>query len=227
MSLDLLDTSEVRSATHAGVAAWQYQVGWWLSPFQIQAHPLWSGKPLKMRMPWDKPPTLAMIAPTYYKHDNYQFVGFPMPQVTLHSSQCRFDLNPSNTDAKGTFRSEMVELSEPGIDWSIENHRGGWPGFSGFRIAYLPEVRSPVFRLPAKAKWESEIALEWIGQTPNQVTEEICRMEDDGSWSQWFPLADSSSVATEKIQIRCWAIPDESLKGKVIRSVTVTFRKVG
>ena len=225
MNLEILDTSDIRSATHAGVAAWQHQVGWWLSPFQLQTHPLWSGKPFKARLPWDKPPALAMIAPTYYKHDNYQFVGFPMPSLTIESENCVFNLTPSNTHADGHFQPKLVELQTPGIDWTLQNHRGTWPGFSGFRIAEVPEILTPVIALPEDHLWKPEMKVEWIGGIPNQATGEIRWKNDGTEWSQWAPIRNSTTTTGNKAQIRYWAVPDEALKGKLIRSLTIRFEK--
>lgn len=225
MNLEVLDTSDVRSATHAGVAAWQHQVGWWLSPFQLQTHPLWSGKPFKARLPWDKPPALAMIAPTYYKHDNYQFVGFPMPALTIESESCTFNLTPSNTHADGHFQPKLVELQAPGIDWTLINHRGTWPGFSGFRIAEVPEILTPVIALPEDSLWKPEINVEWIGGVPGQATGEIRWKNNGADWSQWTPIRKTTTTTGNKAQIRYWAVPDQAMKGMLIRSLQIRFEK--
>lgn len=226
MNLDILDTSEIRSATHAGAAAWQYQTGWWLSPFQLQAHPLWSGKPLKTRLPWDKPHSLIMISPTYYKHDNYQFVGYPMPALTLDSSECQFDLTPANTHEDGRFPPKLVEIKAPGLDWTLTNHHGAWPGFSGFRLSALPEILTPVIRLPEDSNWKPDFRAEWLAQVPGQATAEIrCRREGE-EWSQWSPMNNETTVPGSMAQIRYWTIPDETLKGALIGPVAIRFEKM-
>ncbi len=226
MSLDILDTSDIRSATHAGAAAWQYQTGWWLSPFQLQAPPLWSGKPFKARLPWEKSPILAMISPAYYKHDNYQFVGFPMPSVTIESDQCKFDLTPSNTHADGRFPSQLIELQPPGIDWTIRNHRGAWPGFSGFRMSALPEIITPVLRLPDESNWKPDIEVEWIAQVPIQGTGEIRWSQTGKEWGNWVPLSGFTTGTGNRAQIRYWAVPNEAMKGALIRSLAIRFEKI-
>jgi hypothetical protein len=228
MNLDIAGTpgpDEVRSATHAGVAAWRYQKGWWLSPFQLQAHPTEAVEPLKMVFPWDEGPALMLMAPAYYRHDNYQGLGFPMPGVTLESSAASFDLSPKNTNAEGTFPFQMVDLHRPGLAWTIRHHKRSWPGFSGFRVAYLPEVETPVFVLPGSGPWKPDMQVEWAANPPSEVHYEVRSQLDGSSWPGWSPLTTSPAQSGNRIQLRCWVRPDETAQGMVIRAVSLAFSK--
>jgi hypothetical protein len=223
MNLDVLDPAEIRSTTHAGVAAWEYQIGWWLSPFQLQTHPLYVSNPLPLRLPWTKEPTLALIAPTYYKHDNYQGVGFPMPNLSIEGKGCRFDLTPENTNAEGTFPQQMLVMEAPGIDWTFRNKWGGWPGFSGFRMAPLPEICTPVFILPKNALWRVTYHQEWIPKPPNEIHLEYRHRTGEVEWSSWTPFTHQVAFEGDHVQIRNWVKPDDSTKGKILRSGAISF----
>lgn len=225
MNLDLLETGQVRSATHAGIAAWQYQSGWWLSPFQIQAHPLWLGAPLDFRLVWAHESATAFLSPKYYKQDNYQNLGFPMPWMTLSCSQCQFEVKPGNTDQAGHFPEQMIELQSPGIDWGLKNHPGAWPGFAGFRLGVLAEIRTPVIDLQEDARWNAGMSFEWHPKPPEGIIQQVRSGAATDSLGGWSSLSSDTIIQGKAIQLRTLIRPDEEQKGALVRSLMLKVMK--
>ncbi|NUN97104.1 MAG: hypothetical protein HUU16_13105 [Candidatus Omnitrophica bacterium] len=226
MELDFPDTSEIRSATHAGAAAWQYHRGWWVSPQQLQAHPAWEGVPLRAKLPWHGAETLALIAPTYYKDNNYQGVGFPMPALRLEGDQVTFDLAPANTSEDGAFPYTLVELGRDGLEWTIRKSPGAWPGFSGLRIALLPEVTSPIYVLAGPGPYHVNMRAEWVPQAPDEFRFEARAGRGGLEGAAWVPMGpEGLSVEGDHLQFRGWITPDESARNLAIRSLRLEVTK--
>jgi hypothetical protein len=227
MSLDLAgdqDAFLVRSATHSAAAAWRLKEGWWLSPYQLQAHPTQAVPPLHLRMSWMESPVLALVAPTFHKQDNYQGLGFPMPGVSLETaSGARFDLLPQNTQAGVEIAPALIEIASPGAVWTVTPHKGTWPGFAGFRLAYLPEIRTPILTLPDDGPWRPGMMLEWAGAIPREWHVEARSRSGGGEWSVWQESKSEGSFAGNQVQIRCWLLPDESIRNALIRSIEVSL----
>lgn len=217
MRLEFDESAQVRSATHAGGAAWRFLDDWWVSPFQIQAHPQLVLPPLKALLPWDSDPTLVLVAPTYYVSPNYQGLGFPMPGFVASASGETFEVSPGNQQPGGRFGPRQILVERPGIPWTFENKQGSWPGISGFTLTALPELTTPVVWLPDKGPWVIESALEWVPKHPTEVHFEVRTMAE-GSKGNWMPVVDELPLTGNRIQARVWFVPEASSKDSVIRS---------
>jgi hypothetical protein len=221
--LQLLNTSHVLAATEAVLGALQSTKGWWIGPFSLQAHPDWKGTPLRIRVPWEHPPSLVAISPTYAKNDRY--LGYRMPAFRMENEDGAFNAHPNNTDFTGTLTPKVVDISSPGSDWTLSKIQGAWTGFTGVQLAPLPEIRTPILVLPGEEDWRPSMDVEWIEKPPDRFRVEIRTRRGDSDWSKWRHAKPEDLSHGDRIQMRCWLDPTTCEENLVVRSVTLRVKR--
>ena len=228
-NLEYPEPDQIRSATYAPAAAWQKGVtgrNWWISPFQMQAHPAWGGSRVGVRLPWEGDRIEALVSPSYHKHNNWQGLGYPMPMFRMDNPAALFEVTPNNTNTEGSFPAKRIEISKPGFDWKVNGSAGYWPGFAGMKFIPLPEVRTPVLLLPEGGEWNPTLEVEWVPHPPKEYFLEARTLSKDEKWNLWEPLVPNQALPGGRCQLRCLFIPEDPTDQLVLRSINVSVESI-
>ena len=229
MNMEFPETDNVRSATHAGVAAWYRgpaNRNWWISKYQLQAHPGWGGSPLTVRLPWEGDRIEALVSPSYHKHNNWQGLGYPMPTFRMDSLDASFDVNPRSGNWQGIVPAKRIEVSEPGFDWRLSGIPGVWTGFGGMKFTPLPEVRTPILVFPTAGSWKVGFEADWVPHGPKEFSIESRTFSTDKVSSDWESLSTDAELPGGRCQLRYLVVPSDETTDSILRSVTLSVERV-
>ena len=134
-----------------------------MTPNRLQTSPTREAEPLSLLLPWDDPAVLAKVSPKFGTR-NRAYIGFPSPLMTLTSSQTTFDMNYENTTFEGILPPEVMEVSPPGLRWTLHNKMGGWPTFAGF-LFHVSARNTDTRRFIWRMLVHGTLTLIWNGST--------------------------------------------------------------